>query len=95
MSVKRCFQTKPEYWLNLDAQYRLRLQEDAKNGETAAKALIYRYMPVRELRKRGYLTRWTNNELTLDLGIFQDFQDELLQKIKTGDRYQNTGLTFL
>jgi hypothetical protein len=29
--------------------------------------------------------RWTDNELTLDLGIFQDFQDELLQKIKTGD----------
>ncbi len=29
--------------------------------------------------------RWTDNELTLDLGIFQDFQDELLQRIKTGD----------
>ena len=34
--------------------------------------------------------RWTNNELTLDLAIFQDFQDSLLQKIKTGD---NTPLT--
>jgi hypothetical protein len=29
--------------------------------------------------------RWTDNELTLDLGIFQDFQDELLQRIRTGD----------
>jgi len=29
--------------------------------------------------------RWTNNELTLDLGIFQDFQDVLLQRIKSGD----------
>ncbi len=29
--------------------------------------------------------RWTDNELTLDLGIFQDFQDEILQKIETGD----------
>jgi len=51
------FKQSPQYWLNLDTQYRLRLQEDAKNGETAAKALIYRYMPVRELRKRGYLPR--------------------------------------
>ncbi|MBW1704052.1 MAG: AAA family ATPase [Deltaproteobacteria bacterium] len=34
--------------------------------------------------------RWTNNELTLDLAIFQDFQDLLLQRIKTGD---NTPLT--
>ena len=30
--------------------------------------------------------RWTNNELTLDLAIFQEFQDKLLEKIKTGDR---------
>ena len=29
--------------------------------------------------------RWTDNELTLDLGIFQKFQDELLQRIKNGD----------
>ncbi len=49
------FKQSPQYWLDLDAQYRLRLQEDAKNGETVAKALIYRYMPVRELRKRSYL----------------------------------------
>jgi len=25
--------------------------------------------------------RWTNNDLTLDLSIFQDFRDALLQKI--------------
>ena len=29
--------------------------------------------------------RWTDNELTLDLGIFQDFQDAVLQRIKGGD----------
>jgi len=29
--------------------------------------------------------RWTNNDLTLDLSIFQDFQDLLLQRIKSGD----------
>ncbi len=51
------FRQSPEYWLNLDAQYRIRLQTDAKNGDTAARALIYRYMPVREMRKRGYLPR--------------------------------------
>ena len=30
--------------------------------------------------------RWTNNELPLDLGIFQGFQNKLLQRIKTGDK---------
>jgi very-short-patch-repair endonuclease len=29
--------------------------------------------------------RWTNNALTLDLSLFQLFQDQLLQRIKTGD----------
>jgi hypothetical protein len=29
--------------------------------------------------------RWTNNELTLDLAIFQDFQNIILQRIKSGD----------
>ena len=29
--------------------------------------------------------RWTNDELTLDLALFQDFQDSLLERIKTGD----------
>ena len=29
--------------------------------------------------------RWTNNELTLDLALFQGFQDALLERIKTGD----------
>ncbi|MFH1993304.1 MAG: hypothetical protein ABIK98_13030, partial [Pseudomonadota bacterium] len=34
--------------------------------------------------------RWTDNELTLDLGIFQEFQDQLLQRIKSGE---STSLT--
>jgi len=29
--------------------------------------------------------RWTDNELTLDLSIFQDFQDRLLSMIRSGD----------
>ena len=29
--------------------------------------------------------RWTNNELTLDLSLFQDFQAQLLQRLKSGD----------
>ncbi len=34
--------------------------------------------------------RWTNNELTLDLVLFQDFQNSLLKKIKSGDNSQLT-----
>ncbi|MFC2166899.1 AAA domain-containing protein [Acidobacteriota bacterium] len=30
--------------------------------------------------------RWTDNELTLDLGLFQSFQDALLEKVKNGNK---------
>ncbi len=30
--------------------------------------------------------RWTNDELTLDLSLFQDFQDSLISRIRSGDR---------
>ena len=49
--LSKVFKQSVQFWLNLDANYRERLQESAKVAETGAKALIYRYMPIRELRK--------------------------------------------
>lgn len=49
--LSKIFNQSTQFWLNLDANYRQRLQESAKVKDTEARALIYRYMPVRELRK--------------------------------------------
>ena len=51
LQLSKIFKQTPQFWLNLDANYRQRMQENATIKATAAKALIYRYMPVRELRK--------------------------------------------
>jgi HTH-type transcriptional regulator/antitoxin HigA len=51
LQLSKIFKQSPQFWLNLDANYRQRMQENATIKATAAKALIYRYMPVRELRK--------------------------------------------
>jgi HTH-type transcriptional regulator/antitoxin HigA len=51
LQLSKVFKQSPQFWLNLDANYRQRMQENATVKATAAKALIYRYMPVRELRK--------------------------------------------
>jgi HTH-type transcriptional regulator/antitoxin HigA len=48
--LAKTFKQSPQFWLNLDANYRQRMQESAKVKETEARALIYRYMPVRDLR---------------------------------------------
>jgi HTH-type transcriptional regulator/antitoxin HigA len=58
--LAKVFQQSPQFWLNLDANYRQRMQESAKEKETAARALIYRYMPVRELRQVIDLPRKTD-----------------------------------
>ena len=55
--LSKVFKQSTQFWLNLDANFRQRMQESAKVVETEAKALIYRYMPVRELRRAIDLPR--------------------------------------
>lgn len=58
--LSKVFKQTPQFWLNLDANFRQRLQESAKVKETEAKALLYRYMPIRELRPLLDLPRKTD-----------------------------------
>ncbi len=64
--LSKVFKQSPQFWLNLDAQYRLRLQEDAEDDDAAARALVYRYMPVREMRRRKMLPK-DNDKLIPDV----------------------------
>jgi len=52
----KSFNTSPEFWLNLDQNYRLRLKkESAEEKETEIKAEIRKYMPIIEMRKKGWI----------------------------------------
>lgn len=54
--LSKTFGQSPQYWLNLDNNYRLRLQETSKTEkEVYVKAEIYKYMPVREMRKKKWI----------------------------------------
>jgi HTH-type transcriptional regulator/antitoxin HigA len=51
----------PQFWLNADANYRLKFdKEDQREKETELKALIFKYMPVREMIKKGWLPEYKN-----------------------------------
>lgn len=67
------FNTSPQYWLNLDNDYRLWL-EQGKREQTAiveTKALIYSCMPVRDMMKKGWLPPTRDlNELTDSVKTF-------------------------
>ncbi len=54
--LSKTFRQSPQFWINLDTNYRLKLQETADEIETTAKALIFRYMPINQMRKFGWLT---------------------------------------
>lgn len=49
--------TSPQYWLDLEAAYRLDLlhEHDSEHNEIARKARLYQLAPVKELLKRGWI----------------------------------------
>jgi len=58
------FETSPQYWLNLDANYRLWLETEKSEKEIQAeiKAKIYERMPVRDMIHKNWLPDFSNFE---------------------------------
>ncbi len=54
----KAFGQSPQYWLNLDNNYRLRLQENNIESEVEIKSRIYERMPINDMIKRGWLKQY-------------------------------------
>ncbi|TAG31362.1 MAG: addiction module antidote protein, HigA family [Sphingobacteriia bacterium] len=70
------FETSPQYWLNLDANYRLWLnhQRSEKEIEADVKGLIYERMPVKDMLTKGWLKPFkTAKELKQQVLNFWDW----------------------
>jgi len=57
--LSKAFGTSPQYWLNIDNDYRLWLEQgrDDKENAVAEKAAIYSHMPVRDMVKKGWIDK--------------------------------------
>ena len=56
--LNKTFGQSPQYWINLDTNYRLRLQKDSKKVKDAEiKAEIYKHMPLSEMFTKGWLRK--------------------------------------
>jgi len=66
------FNTSPQYWLNLDNNYRLWLEHEKEEliDVVEAKAVIYSRMPVRDMMKKGWLTPTRDTKV-----LIQDVKD--------------------
>lgn len=51
------FQQSPEFWINLDVQYRQANEPENQFDETAIRAEIFKRMPVRDMQKKGWLPK--------------------------------------
>jgi HTH-type transcriptional regulator/antitoxin HigA len=50
------FSTSPQFWLNLEASYRLFVaRQQHQSHETARRSRLFELLPIRELQKRGWL----------------------------------------
>lgn len=53
--LAKAFGTSAEFWINLDTHYRLNMEPDtSKENATVRKSKIRKYMPVSEIRKKGW-----------------------------------------
>ncbi len=75
--LNKAFGQSAQYWINLDINYRLRLQgEKTEEKDVAVKANVYKHMPVNEMIKKGWLNSFKNME-------------ELIEEVK---RFWNTSV---
>ena len=99
------FNTSPQYWLNLDNDYRLWLEQEKKEQTSVveAKAIIYSRMPVRDLMKKGWLANTRDlNELTNSVktfwGIpdlnFQFLEESVLPLCKKSEAYNQFNASY-
>ena len=68
----KAFDTSPEFWMNLEQNYRLRLKvSDTREQETETKAHIRKYMPLADLKRKGWVDY--GRSATSQIKAFRDF----------------------
>lgn len=56
--LSEAFGQSPQYWLNLDNNYRLRLKENNNESDVEIKSKIYERMPVNDMVKKGWIRKF-------------------------------------
>jgi HTH-type transcriptional regulator/antitoxin HigA len=96
--LSTAFGQSPQYWLALDANYRLRLnQRQEKRKAVGIKAYIYKYMPINAMIKRGWLKSFkTVAELKKEVLRFWDIKKldfSFLEKISVPNLRKSQAFT--
>ena len=102
--LSQAFGQSPQYWLNLDNNYRLRLKESNDESEVEIKSKIYERMPVNDMIKKGWIKKYRNtNELKnifMEFWQMNDLNIDLLDRLsiphcRKSDAYENLSKYFI
>ncbi len=103
--LSSAFNISPQYWLNLDNDYRLWLDQGKKTSTSVVetKSLIYSRMPVRDMMKKGWIKQTRDvNELTNEVkkfwGIneldFEFLENTILPLYKKSEAYNQFNASY-
>jgi len=75
IKLSAAFDVSAQFWINLEATYRLRLaeQENSESKEIAQKSQLHSFAPVNELKKRGWIS--ASNSLDEQADSLRTFLD--------------------
>ncbi len=99
------FNTSPQYWLNIDNDYRLWLEQEQKDqtADVQMKAVIYSHMPIRDMMKKGWISNTRdlnklNEEVkeywTIPSIDFQFLEKSVLSYCKKSDAYNKYNASY-
>ena len=74
VTLEKAFGTPADFWIEVDAKYQIRKKEEQnskKNELTAKKAMLRKYMPVSEMKKKGWFL--------YDVSTLKGIEDECLR----------------
>ena len=100
----KAFGQSPQYWLNLDNNYRLRLKENNNESEVEIKSKIYERMPVNEMIKKGWIKKFSNTKelknIFMEFWQLDDFNIDWLDSLsvpncRKSDAYNNLNKYFI
>lgn len=59
--LSKAFGQSPQFWINLDTNYRIRLKQDKKRTRRVGiLAEIFKYMPIKEIIQKGWIKKYKN-----------------------------------
>lgn len=93
------FGNSAQFWMNLEATWRLSRQDSAETDSVRARAKIYELAPVKEMEKRGWIASSSNhNALELELARFfgvdtLEGMPQMIAAARASVKGEDTGMT--